>query len=173
VPDDNKTLLVTSRFRVEELTIRDGDGKTHRRAVVRHPGAVAIIPILADGRVCLIRNRRATIDQTLIEIPAGTRDPGESPEQTAHRELREETGYITGDLKPLCKFFTSPGVMDEEMHVFVASRLVPDARNLDAGEQIENMPVTWDEAMAMLSNGMVRDAKTFAALLFYDRQRRL
>lgn len=166
-----RTLLVTPRFHVEEVEIHCTSGETIRKPVVRHPGAVAVIPLLDDNLICLIRNRRVSIDETLVEIPAGTRDSGETPEQTAHRELTEETGYRAGQLTLLCRFFTSPGVLDEEMHVFLARHLTAAGTDPDAGEEIENLHVSWTDALRMVFDGTIRDAKTIAALLYYDHQR--
>ena len=88
-----RTLLKTRRFTVVQQTLTRPDGQIASLEFVRHPGSVAILPLLDDGRVCLIRSRRLTVDQTLIELPAGTREPDESPLETARRELVEETGY--------------------------------------------------------------------------------
>jgi ADP-ribose pyrophosphatase len=167
----SRTLLITPRFRVEEIDVPCSDGTTVRKPIVRHPGAVAVIPVLDENHVGLIRNRRPTIGATLVEIPAGTRDPQETPDQTAHRELLEETGYRAGQLTLLCRFFTSPGVLDEEMHVFVARQLTASVPNPDAGEEIENLRVTWPDALRMVFDGTIRDAKTIAALLYYAHER--
>src|SRR6185295_8959524 len=86
-------LLQAAKFRVVRETITTGRGKTKTREIVRHPGACVIVPLLDDGRVCLIKNWRIAVGQTLIELPAGTLEPPEPPEVTAERELIEETGY--------------------------------------------------------------------------------
>src|SRR5688572_30713096 len=86
-------LLQGSRFRVERVFQPTADGGVREREVVRHPGAVTILPLLDDGRICLIRNYRASVEKTLIELPAGTLDSGEEPGVCASRELIEETGY--------------------------------------------------------------------------------
>lgn len=166
-----RLLLSTSRFDVVETTQPIADGKMHTKAWIRHPGAVTIVPILDDGRVCLIRNQRVAVGDTLVELPAGTLDKPEDPAATAHRELIEETGYRAGKMTKLCEFFTSPGIMSERMHLFVATELVPGPSALEAGEQIENLVVPWSEAIEMAMRGEIRDAKSLAGLLYYDRIR--
>ena len=86
-------------------------GMEVEREVVRHPGAAVLLPVTGDGRVILIRQFRYAAGETLLEVPAGTIDPGETPEQTAVRELVEETGYHAGKLEKLAEFFPSPGVL--------------------------------------------------------------
>ena len=164
-------LLVTSRFRVEEIDRELPDGTRHTRAVVRHAGAVALIPLVDRDHVCLIRNYRVSVDRTLIELPAGTLEPPETPEQTARRELIEETGFRAGRLEPLHSFFMSPGILDERMHVFVASELQEVGAAREAGEEIENLIVRWDEALRLVHSGQIEDAKTLVGLLLYDRVR--
>ena len=88
-----QTLLETRRFRVVEETVSREDGQTASLQYVVHPGSVAILPLVDDEHVCLIRNRRLTVQATIVEIPAGTREPGEPPLDSARRELEEETGY--------------------------------------------------------------------------------
>ncbi len=105
MPNRFRTLLVTPKFRVDEIASADSEGKTRRRAVVRHPGAVAVIPVLDDGRVCLIRNRRPSVDQTLIEIPAGTRDSGEDPEQTAPARIARGNRVPSGPTEAAVQVF--------------------------------------------------------------------
>jgi ADP-ribose pyrophosphatase len=166
------TLLSTSRFDVEQVHFRTSDGASHERAVIRHPGAVAVIPLLDDDRVCLIRNDRIGVGRELVELPAGTLEPDEPPEETAERELWEETGFRAGRITPLKSFFLSPGILDERMHLFVAEQLTETTPHREAGERIENYVVRWDVAMRMIEQGEIEDAKTLVGLLLYDRLRK-
>ena len=168
-----KVLLQTSRFRVEEVHQATASGGLRPRQIVRHPGAVTVLPLVDDDHVCLIRNFRISVEQTLIELPAGTLEPGEKPEENAERELIEETGYIAGRLEKLHSFLLSPGILDERMHLFVARNLKPGPTAREEGEEIENLVVSWDEAMAMVTRGEIQDAKTLVGLLWWDRVRRM
>jgi ADP-ribose pyrophosphatase len=165
---DTTTLLETRRFRVV-ITREEATGK--QREVIRHPGAVAILPLLDDGRVCLVRNRRLSVDEELIELPAGTLEPGEDPQATAARELAEETGYQAEVIQHIHSFFLSPGILDERMHLFVAQGLRPGETNLQPDEEIHNLLVRWDEAVQMALDGRIHDAKSLIGLLYYDRTR--
>lgn len=164
-------LLRTSRFSVERVERVSPDGTKRAREVVRHPGAVAIVPRLADGRVCLIRNYRVSVADTLIEIPAGTLEPGEPPEQCAARELTEETGYVAGRLTRLASFFLSPGILDERMHLFLAEQLTAGPAAREPGEEIQNLLTPWSDALAMIASGAIQDAKTIAGLLLVEQIR--
>jgi ADP-ribose pyrophosphatase len=167
---DFQTLLKTKRFQVLRGTRVSPAGVRHTREYVQHPGAVTIVPVLPDGRLCLVRNYRLAVGQTLLELPAGTIDPGEAPVKTAERELAEETGYLTGQLEPLCEFFMSPGILSERMHVFLATELAEGPPHREATEEIENLLLTLEEALAMIDAGEIRDAKSIAALLVYARR---
>jgi ADP-ribose diphosphatase len=148
------------------------DEATHvpmTREVVVHPGAVVILPIMSDGGVVLIRNRRYSVKDTLLELPAGTLEKNEDPMNCAGRELLEETGYIAGRLKPLPSFYSSPGIMTERMYPFVAYNLEKSKQALEEGEEIELNPVAYAEAIAMCGDGRIRDGKTIATLLMHER----
>jgi ADP-ribose pyrophosphatase len=106
-----------------------------------------------------------TVNEVLIEVPAGTREPGESPLATAERELAEETGYRAAKLDELASFYPSPGITNERMWVFVARQLTAGAPAREANEEIENLIVSWDEALAMIDRGEIRDGKTIVAIL--------
>jgi ADP-ribose pyrophosphatase len=164
-------LLVTRRFRVVRHTETGADGKLHVKETVQHPGAVAILPILDDGRVCLIRNYRVAVGRTLVELPAGTLEAGEDPAVTAGRELVEETGYRAATIEKLREFTISPGILNERMHLFLARGLKEGRTALEPGEQIETLEVTWQEAMRMVFDNTIEDAKTLVGLLYYDRLR--
>ena len=110
--------------------------------------------------------------EPLIEIPAGTREPGEPPLDSARRELEEETGYRAARWEELAEVYASPGILSERMHVFLASELTPGEPRREANEEIENLVVTWAEALAMLDRGEIVDGKTIVALLAYERKRR-
>jgi ADP-ribose pyrophosphatase len=162
---------VGRKIRVE---IEDGvgpDGTPFRRDIVVHPGAVAILPILDDGHVCLLENVRPAVGATLWEIPAGTLEPGEPLEEAARRELAEETGYTAARLTKVCAFYPSPGVLSEQTHLFVAEGLTPGEMRLEADEQMTPRVLAWVEALRMALDGTIRDAKTLVAILLWDRRR--
>lgn len=166
---ENPVLLVASRFTVVRESYRTSAGGLKTREIVRHPGAVVILPLLDDGRVCLIRNYRISVKQTLIELPAGTLEPGEDPILNAERELAEETGYRAAKLEQLHAFYLSPGILDERMHLFLATGLTAGETAREAGEEIENLVVPWDEAVQMAVDGRIQDAKSIVGLLLVDR----
>src|SRR5713226_6346111 len=113
------------------------DGRTIQRDIVIHPGAVAILPLVDADHVCLLRNLRPIVGETLWEIPAGTLEPNEAPERAAIRELAEETGYRAARWRKLGEFFPSPGVLSERTHLYVAEELTPGTMRLEADEQLE------------------------------------
>ncbi|MCP3905222.1 MAG: NUDIX hydrolase [Planctomycetes bacterium] len=156
---------------VEVRSFTDDDGRAVVREIVHHPGAVVIVPVLDDDRVVLIRNHRIAVDEVLWELPAGTMEPGEEPAATAARELTEETGYAARHVTALTQFYTSPGFCDELLHVFVAEDLSFVGQDLDAGETIEVVELPRDETLAMIDDGRIRDGKTIAGLLQWQRVR--
>lgn len=164
-----RKLLSAQRFDVEEISYQLPSGGMFRREIVRHPGAVVVLPLLSDGRICLIRNFRATVEQTLYELPAGTREAGEPPIETARRELSEETGYKCERIEPLLDFHMSPGILDEHMFAFLATGLIEGPQKLEVGEQIANCPVSVSQLDQMLQSGEIRDSKTISVLLYYLR----
>jgi ADP-ribose pyrophosphatase len=147
------------------------DGSTVQRDVILHPGAVAILPLVDAGRVCLLRNYRAVVGQTLWEIPAGTLEPGEAPEAAAVRELEEETGYRAGRWRKLMSFLPSPGVLDERTYLFLAEDLTPGTMRPERGEDLEPRVVAWEQALAWALDGTICDAKTVIAVLWWERLR--
>jgi ADP-ribose pyrophosphatase len=162
-----EVLVRGSRFNVERRLLPKRGGGNETREVVVHPGSVVILPLLDDGRIVLIRNLRFSVNRTLWELPAGTRDPAEPVEHCAARELEEETGYRADELTPLLAFYPAPGIADERMFAFVARGLTPVGQQLDATEQIEVHPTPLDEVLRMIKAGAVEDAKTIATVLFW------
>ena len=166
---EKQVVYAGKKVRLELHHLETDDGTRHVREICVHPGAVVILPILPDGRVLLIRNLRYTVGQYLLELPAGTLEPGEAPMNCAGRELIEETGYLSKKLKPLAGFYASPGILTEKMHTFVATDLVPQQGEKDEGEEIELAPMTWGEAIEAIRTGQIVDSKTIATLLLYDK----
>src|SRR5262249_9656458 len=147
MPDE--ILLETRRFRVVRQRGRTASGHEYVRETVQHPGAVVILPLLDDGRVCLIRNYRVAVNRTLIEVPAGTLELHEDAGDGGRREREEETGYTARQIEPLVQFYMSPGILNERMHAYVATGLAKGPTHLDAGEEIEPELVAWEEALRM------------------------
>ena len=167
----SQLLLDTPRFRVVRETYVDSGGATRTRDIVRHPGAVVVVPLLDDGRVCLIRQFRLSVNETLIELPAGTLEPPEPPLACAERELIEETGFRAAHIEQVHAFFLSPGILDEKMHLFLATGLTAGDPAREAGEEIDNLLMPLDDAIAMIFRGEIRDAKTIVGLLWVERSR--
>ena len=162
----SEEILFQSRlFRVEKRFQTGRSGKQLERHVIMHPGAVAVLPVLNDGRVVLIRQYRVAVDDYLLEIPAGTLEPNEEPLHSAQRELKEETGYTAGKIVPMIDIWSSPGILCEKLHLFMATELTPGASALEDGEDIELLLATWDEIRDMIAHDEIRDAKTLVALL--------
>ena len=150
------------------LEVEGPGGARHQREVVRHPGAVAVVPLHDDGTVTLLRQYRAALDAEIWEIPAGLRDvAGEPTDETARRELAEEAGLAAGHLEHLVTFHNSPGFSDEAVAIYVATGLsaVPDDRQGAEEEAmaVERLPLA--DARAMVADGRITDAKTVIAVL--------
>ena len=136
------------------------------RELVQHPGAVAILPLVDSRHIVLLRQFRYAAKGNLWEIPAGTREAGESAIRCARRELEEETGFRARRIKFLTRFYLAPGITNEVMSLFKASDLVKGRKNLDHDEWIEHRVVSLAEACRMVENGLIRDAKTMVGVLW-------
>ena len=156
------------RLEVHHLQDPEQDKRIQREVIV-HSGAVVILPVLDASTILLIRNRRYAVGQYLLELPAGTIEPREPPMNAAGRELLEETGYLAQRIKPLISFFSSPGISTEKMHAFAAYDLKKSTQALEPGEDIELLHVSFEDALGMIRDGQIQDAKTSTTLLAYDR----
>jgi ADP-ribose pyrophosphatase len=154
--------------------IEGPDGERHQRDIVHHPGAVGVVPLHGDGTVTLVRQYRAALDRMVWEVPAGLRDvDGEPTSRTATRELAEEAGLAADHLEHLLTFHNSPGFSDEAVEVYLATGLREVADDRQGPEEqhmvVRRLPLA--EALAMVDDGRVTDAKTVIALLTIARRR--
>ncbi len=155
-------------FQVDILQVKGRTGKMHQREVVRHPGAVVVVPVLDADRLCFIRNYRVAVDQRLWELPAGKLEHDEDPQHAAIRELEEETGYQAHHWQKLGEFYTSPGFTDEIIHCYLAEDLVHVGQQLEPGEDIEIEPLEFARVFEMIDQGDIRDAKTITGLWLWQ-----
>jgi ADP-ribose pyrophosphatase len=169
---------VLYRGRIIDLIVDDieyPDGSRGVREIAHHPGGAVAVPLLADGRVILVRQLRYPIGTDVLELPAGKLAPGEDPARCAARELTEETGWVAGRLAHLASILTTPGFCDEVLHLFIAEDLheSPEGHNREAGEYSMTVEIlSLAEALGMVENGTISDAKTMIGLLLADRRRR-
>jgi ADP-ribose pyrophosphatase len=152
-------------------TVSFPDGSTGTLEMIRHPGASAVVPMLdrptdPDPRVVLIRQFRHAANDFIWEIPAGTLQPGESPDQCARRELTEEAGCRAGRLRHLTSVFTTPGFTDEVIHLYLASELVRGRAKPEDDEFLTVHEFPWSEVGRMIRGGEIRDAKSLTALMY-------
>lgn len=167
---DKQVVYEGSKVRLELHNLENEEtGKRHKREVCVHPGAVVILPFVDEENILLIRNRRYAVNEILVELPAGTLERNEDPMNCAGRELVEETGFLASRLKSLGNFYTSPGILSEKMYAFAAYDLTRAKAALEEGEEIELAPANLDEAIDMIRYGQIKDAKTIATLLMYDK----
>lgn len=157
-------------FGEDSLTLPDG--RRLKLAVLRHPGAAAVVPFRDPDTVVLLRQYRYASGATLWEVPAGKLEAGESPERCAARELEEETGYASTNLSRLGQILTTPGFTDEVIHLFRADDLRTGTLALDDDEWLRPVEVAFSEALAMIDRGEITDAKTVCALLHAERMAR-
>lgn len=161
---NSETVYSGRAFSVEVVDARLPDGNVRRFDLVRHTGAVTIVP-LHEGKIFFVRQYRFGADDALLELPAGTLNHGEDPAVCAAREVREEIGMAAGKLDKLGEFYLAPGYSTEYMHVYLAGELYPDQLPGDDDEflQVEAIPV--DQVMQMVRDNQLNDGKTLAALL--------
>ena len=153
-------------------TIRQESGVSAVREVVIHPGGVAAVPVLDDGRIVLIRQFRYPLGKYIWEIPAGKLDSDQTPRDTIARELEEEIGYTAGTLTEMGSFYSSPGFCDEIIHLFVAHELVPCIRRPETGEHITPDARSLDECLKMIAAGEIMDGKSVIGILRFAGNRR-
>ncbi|MFN8009325.1 MAG: NUDIX hydrolase [Terriglobia bacterium] len=149
---------------VDEITT--GNGIETIREVFHHPGGAAVVPVLPDGTVILVKQFRYPMQEILLELPAGKIDVGESPETTATRELQEETGFTAGRLMKISEFYSTPGFCDEKIHLYLAEDLVPCQAEGDRDEEIEIVCLPLPELLDMVKTAKITDAKTIIGLQY-------
>lgn len=161
---DSVTLLSGGFLEVRRDTVRLPDGASATREFVQHPGAVAVIPILDDDRLVLVRQHRYPVDKVLLEWPAGKRDPHESTLACAMRELREETGYTAREWAYGGEIHNAAAYSTESIWLWFARGLQAGAKQLDDGEFVDTVDLSLDELLAMDARGGLPDVKTLVGL---------
>ena len=170
---EEKTIQSDLKYKGRIITLQVDEvllpnGKKSNREIVKHPGAVAVIALTKDKKLILVEQYRKALERSIIEIPAGKIEPGEPPEETALRELEEETGYTTDKLQYIQSFATSPGFADEIIHLYFAENIekLEQSPSLDEDEFVELMYVSMEEMGELVSSKRVFDAKTAFAYLW-------
>jgi ADP-ribose pyrophosphatase len=163
-PDETRKAFAGEQISVE--VERWGDVE---REVVRHPGAVAIVAVDVEGEMTLVRQLREAVRSPVLELPAGTREPGEEPLETARREIAEEAGLTGGEWRLAASFFSTPGFCDERVYLYIAEALERAEARPQGDEEIEIVRVPVGELASLIAE--IEDAKTLAGLLLYLRGR--
>lgn len=161
---DSKKVFAGRIFDVTVDTVREGEA-TYVREVVHHPGSAVILPAFEDGTVALVRQYRHPAVKYLLELPAGTLNQQERPEEGAARELEEELGLVAGKMEKLSEFFVSPGFCEEKMWLYLATELIETSQRLEDDEMIEVVRLPIDRALQMITEGEIEDAKTIIGLM--------
>ena len=148
-------------LRVDEV-VRDGIPVV--REVVEHRGAAVIVPVLEENLIVFVRQYRYAVGEDLLEIPAGTCDEGESPEDCARRELEEETGFKCGELQKILECYVAPGYSTEKLHFYLAQKLTRTKQNPEEDESLSVEMIPLSSALSKIRDGKICDAKTICAL---------
>ncbi len=177
LPDLNDGIERFSESRLSSKLVYDGhllkvhedvsqlpDGSSARREWIKHPGACAIVPLFENGDTLLLRQYRYGPAKMFWEVPAGKIDPGEPLEETARRELMEETGLVSDDLQKVGHFYPAIGFCDEIIHIFIARGLRESSSHTDDDEFVETTRMPLTQALAMLDDGSIDDGKTCVVL---------
>ncbi len=164
----NRTLIKKGAiidYYQDTIQLPDGAEKTYD--FIDHKGAAAVVPVLPDGRILMVRQERNAIDDESLEIPAGGKNIGEAFDAAAMRELEEETGYRCDKVVHLFDLYTTVAFSNEKIGIYLAENLVESKQNLDEDEYLSVETYSLDELQHMISEGRIRDAKTIAALMYY------
>lgn len=167
----SKELYTGKIFRLDRDTVRFPDGSEAEMDMIRHPGASAIVPFMndpegEDPQILLLRQYRYAAGGYIYEVPAGRLDGDESPEHCAVRELKEETGCTAERMEPLFTMFTTPGFTDEKIHVFMATGLSHGESAREADEFADVVIMRLAEALELIRDGQIMDAKTALSILY-------
>ncbi len=157
-------------FEVVEQRLRLADGREIARTSIEHPGAVAIVAIDEQGRWLLVEQYRYAVRKRLLEVPAGTLEAGETPAETAAREIREETGFAADSLLRIGGAYAAPGFLTEYIHYFLATGLRTDPLPQDDDEDIAPpLHLSYEEVLTAIDDGTIEDAKTIVATMLWQR----
>lgn len=154
---------VVVKLFVDEVELPDG--KNSIREVVRHPGAVCVVPVTDEGEVIMVRQFRYAVGEVLLEIPAGKLEPGEDPLVAALRELEEETGTVAKSVEHIGELYTTVAIFDEKIQMYLATGLTYKNAHPDEGEFLEVAKIPLDTLVNMVMRGEIKDSKTQIALL--------
>jgi ADP-ribose pyrophosphatase len=152
-------------FNIRRDLLRAPDERTAWYDIVEHIGSIVIVPVDENGNVYFVKQYRQPAQQILLELPAGTLEPGEDPLECARREIREETGMAAREVQELGSFYLAPGYSTEFMHAYLATGLHPSPLEGDVDEFLENEIIPLPQALTMAKSGQIPDAKSLAALL--------
>ena len=169
IPTSSERLYDGRILKLRLDTVRLPNGKTSQREIVEHRGAVAMVPMLDQDTVILVRQYRRAAERSLLEIPAGTLDPNEEVEACARRELAEEINYAAGRMTKLFQSFMAPGYSTEVIHTFLALDLTQTEGHTDEDEFLEILPTPFTDALNMIKTGEIIDAKSISGLLYAER----
>ncbi|WP_335869798.1 NUDIX hydrolase [Bacillus sp. 2205SS5-2] len=177
---EEKTITSETLFEGKIISLKVEDvqlpnGKTSKREIINHPGAVAVIAVKENGNIIMVEQYRKALERTLLEIPAGKLEPGEEPKVTAERELEEETGYGCRNMRHLISFYTSPGFADELVHLYIAEDLfvIENSKGTDEDEFVELVEVSIEEGQEWIKSQRIFDAKTVYAVQYLQLQQAL
>jgi len=162
---DSKIIFEGNLLKVYSDTVELPNGKKTAREFIKHPGAIAVVPITKEGKIVLVRQFRYPVGKAILEIPAGKLDMGEQPDDCVLRELEEETGYVAHHIKKLRSIYTTPGFTDEVIHLYIADNLTLAKSHPDEDEFLDVEVYTKEQVKAMMQDGTINDAKSLLALL--------
>ncbi|WP_407399731.1 NUDIX domain-containing protein [Anaerovibrio sp.] len=170
IKESSENIFDGNLLHVKKDKVKLPNGGTAYREWIKHPGAAAVIPVTEHGQIILVRQYRYPIDEVTLEIPAGKLDmPGEDPLECAKRELSEETGYTAKEYKFFTKLATCVGFCNEVIYIYAAKGLEPGKQHTDEDEFINVVKLPLAEAVAMVEDGRINDAKSVTAILMLDR----
>jgi 8-oxo-dGTP pyrophosphatase MutT (NUDIX family) len=149
-------------FVTEDITLPNGAGT--EMAIVRYPGSTGIVPLLDDAKIIMLSQYRHSVGDYLLEIPAGTMEPGESPLNCARRELEEETGLVASEFIELAQVYIIPAYSDEKIHVYLARGFTRSKQNLDQDEIIHVVKYPFQDVLRMIGQGLITDALTILSI---------